>query len=351
VTEGAGDILRTTLNRLAWAALLGWLGTAEAETVTLSGPGSLAASGPVTATRDGELIEGLRIMAEGTAGITVQGLRDVVVRNVEVHHTRGVGILIENADGVLIENVHIVHDGAPPSGANDSSQRNNILCRSSAGIAITAARLERGSSGVFLDRCPGAVLRQIEGYDFRGPFPRGQVVQFARSDDGLLEDFYTLNPGGSAWTEDNVNVWRSSNVTVRRGHIDGNNSPSGVGVIFEHDDEAGGGLVEDVDAIRMGNGCFSASNGRSVTFRRVRCRETICCSQAGRGEPLSKALAFHAIGSSTDIRYEQAQYAALCNPGNIAWRTAPMTAREFSEVDFAMREPVWLRFPWELGRP
>jgi hypothetical protein len=66
---------------------------------------------------------------------------------------------------------------------------------------------------------------------------------------------------------------------------------------------------------------------------------------------LSNALAFHAISSSTDIRYEQAQYAALCNPGNIAWRAAPITAREFSEVDFAMRVPVRLQFPWEPGRP
>ena len=36
-----------------------------------------------------------------------------------------------------------------------------------------------------------------------------------------------LSLSDPSWTEDNLSLWRSSNVTVRRGLIDGNNSPTG----------------------------------------------------------------------------------------------------------------------------
>ena len=35
-----------------------------------------------------------------------------------------------------------------------------------------------------------------------------------------------LSLSDTSWTEDNLSLWRSSNVTVRRGLIDGNNSPT-----------------------------------------------------------------------------------------------------------------------------
>ena len=48
----------------------------------------------------------------------------------------------------------------------------------------------------------------------------------AHSDDFVLEDFYCKNDNTS-WTEDSVSIYRSSNASVRRGLIDGNNSPTG----------------------------------------------------------------------------------------------------------------------------
>lgn len=61
-------------------------------------------------------------------------------------------------------------------------------------------------------------------------------------------------PRVSSWPEDSISAWRSGNITIRDGLVDGNNSPTGVGIMFEGDDrEAAEGppsLVEDVDAIR-----------------------------------------------------------------------------------------------------
>ncbi|MFY0539433.1 hypothetical protein [Nannocystis pusilla] len=45
----------------------------------------------------------------------------------------------------------------------------------------------------------------------------------------MLEDFSVINPQASSWPEDNVNIYQSVDVEIRRGMIDGNNSPSGWG--------------------------------------------------------------------------------------------------------------------------
>jgi hypothetical protein len=190
---------------------------------------------------------------------------------------------------------------------------------------------------------PESHLSFIEGHDFRGPFPRGQVVQWDKSSKGVLEDFSVINPPTS-WPEDNVNIYQSVDMTIRRGHIDGNNSPSGVGVIF--DGNLAKGVVEDVDAIRMGNGCFSDYAGSDgVIFRRTRCRENICEDQ-GRGKPLSNALMWAGHPGYTQIRLEASTYFKSCN-GNTVWPVDSFAVIELKEEEFTMRAPIVNEFCWE----
>ncbi len=305
---------------------------------------TLKASGAVTVTKDGQIVENLRITSNSGNAITVSGHKKVVIRNVEILHKGGPGIHISNSDDIVIENVSIEHTGAPASGKNPSDNLNNIQCYQSARPRVTNARLSRGSSGVYLVQCPDSTLQQLEGHDFRGPFPRGQLVQWDKSDNGLLEDFSVINPS-SSWPEDNVNVFQSKNVTVRRGMIDGNNSPSGVGVIFDGGPSTG--LVEDVDAIRMGNGCFSDyDGGPGVVFRRTRCRENICGDQ-GRGKPLSNALMWTGHTNHTDLKIEQSEYFKACNPGNLVWPQASFSVVDLKENDFTMRKPISHKFCWQ----
>jgi hypothetical protein len=302
---------------------------------------TLVDSGRVESHYEGQVIENLRItVAYGPALRLVH--RNVVVRNVEVRHAAGIGIQVSGAPNALLENVVVEHTGAPASGANPSDDRNNIECQGSADLTVRHARLTRGSSGIYLVGCPRSKLHFIEGYDFRGPFPRGQLVQWNRSSDGLLEDFSVVNPPGS-WPEDNVNVYQSTNVVIRRGHIDGNNSPSGVGVIADGDTATM--LVEDVDAIRMGCGCFSAFAGTAATYRRTRCRENICVSQ-GRGAPTSNGLMWCGRPGYTGFRIEESQYFDSCN-GNLVWPSASFDHIDLREVDFVMRPPLSQRMPWE----
>jgi len=305
---------------------------------------SLIDSPPVVVNHDGQVVENLRINADPGPAILVGGFASVVIRNVAIEHVNGPGVAISNADDIRVEHVTVAYLGAPVSGANPSADHHNIVISFSARPIVRHVRLSQGSSGVHLLESDDSVLQEIEGHDFRGPFPRGQLVQWDKSDNGLLEDFSVVQPPGS-WPEDNVNIYQSLGVTVRRGVIDGNNSPSGVGVIFDGDNATG--LVEDVDALRMGNGCFSNYAGaEGNVFRRTRCRDNICTDQ-GRGLPSSNALMWCGKTGLSQLRIEQSSYFAACNPDNIVWPRDSFELVEVVEQDFTPRAPLELEFCWE----
>jgi hypothetical protein len=300
----------------------------------------------VTATSDGQIIEGLRIRGSGRRpAILVSGVRGVTIRNVEVLHEGGPGIGISGAPDTRIENVHVENVGVRGEGPAASDAENNIEAYASPDLVITNVRLVRGSSGIYLIESPRAHVQGVEGHDFRGPLPRGQLAQFDKSDDVILEDFSVVNPPDSSWVEDNVSVYRSSNAIIRRGIIDGNNSPSGVGVMFEQSGGEVGGLCEDVHAVRMGNGCFSGYPARGVTFRRTHCAHNICTDQ-GRGEPLSNGLAW--AGSprnSADLRIEDSTYDGLC--ADLVWSRTVFSEIDLTERSITMHAPRTTDLCWE----
>ena len=133
----------------------------------------------------------------------------------------------------------------------------NIYGYDSKEVTINGARVTGGTSGIELDTCPSAAISNVLATDVRGPFPRGQCIQLLHSDHAMLSNFSCINHFNSSWTEDSISIWRSSNVTVAQGLVDGNNSPTGVGVMFEGS-ETGvtGGLIKDVDAVHQGDGGF-----------------------------------------------------------------------------------------------
>jgi len=311
-------------------------------------PCALTDSGPITVSQDGQVIEKLRVTSTSGPAIALSGHADVVIRDVEILHDGGPGIEFNNATNLLIERVHVQHTGAPATGPNSSDGRVNIVGYGTTGLVIRHVKLERGSSGIYLIQSPGAKLSYIEGHDFRGPFPRGQLVQFDKSPDGLLEDFSCINPPASSWPEDNVSVYRSSNVTVRRGLLSGNNSPTGVGVMFElSDGTSSGGLAEDVDTVDQGNGSFSGYPAKDVVFRRTRARDNHCAGQAGRPAPSSNSLVWAGSPDSSNLTLEDSRYFNLCNPGNTVWDKSVFSKVEISEEDFTPRAPIVEKFCWE----
>jgi hypothetical protein len=81
--------------------------------------------------------------------------------------------------------------------------------------------------------CSGAQLTSIVAKNMRGPAPAGQCVQFEYSHDTLLDNFYCKNDIDVSWPADSISAWRSSNVIVSNGVVEGSNAPWGMCVMFE----------------------------------------------------------------------------------------------------------------------
>merc|ERR1712232_729744 len=319
----------------------------------------MGTSGPVKVARDGQVVEWLDITTNSTApAILVEGKKDVIIRNVRIQHEAqtdypyGNGIYFSDAPNITIDDVEVKLVGHS-SGPLPDFHNYNIYGSGSPRPQISNLRVSGGSTGVELHNCEGGIVSNFVASNVQGPFPRGQCFQASQSDNVILQDFYCYNDN-SSWTEDSISIYRSSNGTVRRGLVDGNNSPSGVGVMIEQDDiTKSDGLVEDVDAVRMGDGCFSAYGARNIRFVRTRCRENHCDGWSGRSAPMSHSLLFVAGDESgcncSNIQVEQAQYFAACNPSHLVWSAheGAFTKVDLTEVDFALRSPVSVKFCWD----
>jgi hypothetical protein len=298
------------------------------------------ASGPVVVTRDNQVISNLRITAKTGPGITILGHSGVRINNVVVLHQYGPGIQLKASSGVTISNADIVFTGAKPSGPNPSADFNNIDCYHSPNLTVNNVRVTRGSTGIYLNRCHGSRLKFIEGHDQRGPFPRGQLVQWDGANDGLLEDFSNETSLINSWPEDNLNMYWAKRVIIRRGLIDGNNAPYGDAVMI--DEKSSNALVEDVDAVHQGNGCFGIWGGGdgNVTFRNTRCRDTVCKSVRGKLSSGSLAWTVDPRTKTGNLHIVNATYANVCNPTNIVWEAKSLTTKQITQQNFTPRKPL-----------
>jgi len=343
--------------------MISFAAIAGAATLAAGGhaPCTLQVSGPVTVASDGQVVEWLNITTTDTSpGIHVTGKKNVVIQNVVISHAAqttwpfGNGIYFSNSPNLTISNVEVNLVGYD-SGPLPDLHNYNIFGMKSTGARISNVRVSGGSSGIELSEgSHGGVVSNFVAKNVRGPYPRGQCFQASESDNIVLQDFYCLNDN-SSWTEDSVSIWRSSNATVRRGLVDGSNSPSGVGVMIEQDDlSKSDGLVEDIDAIRMGDGCFSAYGGKNIRFVRTRCRENHCSGWSNRSAPMSGGLLYAAGDEngveSSNLQIEDSQYFDVCGGvDKLTWEAHPgaWIKKDLTEVDFTLRTPQVVNFCWD----
>ena len=278
---------------------------------------------PIKTSYVGQVIEGLDVWVENGNAIQINH-DNVIVRNVRVHHKTGDGINVTDAKGVKIDHVEIINMD-PPRGFNGESDTSiiNIEGFNASNLTITNTTVRDGASGIYIQQSPNVVVDHVDGYNFHGGFPRGQFVQFGFSDGSRLTNFYTKSDLYNSRTEDNINVYHSNNVTIENGVVDGNNSPSGVGVLFEGD--SGGGIVRNVDVVRQSNGGFS-SYSANVDFFDVRVFDGYN-TNIGRGKAMSNGLSFASMASG--VGYDDATYTRPANSGNIFWGSH---AAEFLDI-------------------
>ena len=303
--------------------------------------------------------------------------RNVRLRRLLIeHHAGGAGIVFDKCDNISIEEVVVVAvhagdspgseaDGARPGpcpgGGRSVRECDNIHGLDSRGVVIRRARVLGGATGIELHRCPGVQLRHISARNVRGPYPRGQCVQFSQCDGASLSNFFCHNEPNRSWPEDSISVWRSAGVSVREGLVDGNNAPNGVGIMFENDKAgATGGLIEDVDAVHMGGGCFSGYPARKLRMVRVRCGWNHCGGWGGR-QPPSSGGQMWAAGraqnglSSVGVTIDAAQFWSPCNPRKAPhWQPEGGAQNAYARLDireavFTPRRPAArnMRMCWE----
>src|SRR5262249_43477628 len=239
--------------------------------------------------------ENLDIYVDNGDAVTITN-DNVILRNVRIHHAEGDGVVVTGASNVTIENAEVINS-SPPSGINPETSENrvNIVGEDAPNMTIHDVTVRDGSSGIYLLNSPGADISHVDGYNFHGPMPRGQFVQLDKSGDSTLTDFYVHNDAGSSYPEDNVSVYQSPNVAISNGVIDGNNSETGVGIMFEGGSD--GGSVSNVDVIHQGNGGFSTYDS-SVVFDHTRSFDNIYADQ-GRGPSASDALIWNVSDDNT----------------------------------------------------
>ncbi|MCH9684694.1 MAG: right-handed parallel beta-helix repeat-containing protein [Deltaproteobacteria bacterium] len=331
----------------------------------------LRESGPVVVMADGEVIEGLRITTDGVPGISVSGHSGVTIRDCEIHHVGAPGISFAAADALTIENVIVVHDRTEP-GPHAHRNQANIVGSNSLGLVIDGVRVTRGSSGIELADTPGALLTMIEGHDVRGPGPPASFIQISESNDVEIDGFSCVNPLDTGRPSNLVELHESSNVIVRNGLLDGHNAEFGYGVLFEQTGgQHAGGLVEDVDVIRMTNGGFSGfPSAFDLVFRRTRARDNICeivsvpiegCSNPGPNDgcvPGSDGRSWTSAQGISGLLIEDSRIFGLCE--HPVWPETAFVSCDgdgnslpdgdcgLTEEDFVLRPPIQIEPCWEL---
>jgi len=147
-------------------------------------------SGQIVVTSDNQVISHKHISATLAPGINTNGHSGVKIDDViVVERGKYPGIYVNGGSNISITHADIVNAGVPASGAAPSANMSNISCLSSSGLTVSNVRLTTGSSGIYLQSCPNNNLSYVEVHDQRGPFPRGQAVQWNASGPGSLVNF------------------------------------------------------------------------------------------------------------------------------------------------------------------
>lgn len=323
----------------------------------------LTPSGPIVVTDDNQIVKDLYIIATGgSSGVTVNGFNNVVIKNCFIVHADGAGIDVRNSNFTTIEYVEIDCTGSPTTGPGTITSY-NIHAQDANNLTIGNVELYDGSTGILAERCDDLHVYTINGFNFRGPAPRGEFIALDTCTSPTIEDFYNKQDPTIGWNDSNIYCKNCSDVTIRRGCLDGSNGTEGAGVYFTYDNAlASGGVVENVDAINMGNGAFAASPAQNVIFRYCRVKDNHTAGVGGRPAPYSGGLVFHAFDGNhvlelggnpnniaTNLKIEGCVLYNLANPNTIVFDRAKFTSIDYAFSDFTPRSMIYIKNMPHIG--
>lgn len=305
--------------------------------------GGLTPSGEIFITADNQVVQNVSITSLNGDGIRCYNYSGIKIHNVTISYSGGQGISLQGCDGATISNVNIIHVGAPSSGPNDSTMRNCISVIQSNNLVASNILATDCSSGAYVQQSNATSISFIKCVNMRGPFPRGQCVQFNQSSNFSLSDFYSYNDISIAWTTDNINVYNSPGGTIQRGVIDGNNSVNGSGVVVEGSSNVS---VSDVDVYHWCNCAFGTNNGTNVSFTRIHAGESYKpCTQGGPASGTGVVFISYNFNPSPPTEgtiFSQAQYFNIASDNQILYDENPSTVavKDITESEFTKLTPI-----------
>ena len=166
-----------------------------------------------------------------------------------------------------------------------------------------------------------------------------------------------------SWNGDALNMWRSSNVTVRNGVVDGHNAPTGMCLMFEGSEEhVHGGIVENVEA-RNCQGCFAGFPANGLSMYDVVCANPVCKSdnppRGGKKNTKLWTSGDNAVEGvkSYDITVENGTYYNPCDESEGSLYYEPFGRKgevftnggpDLTEIfEWTPKEEIQLTFSWD----
>jgi nitrous oxidase accessory protein NosD len=199
-------------------------------------------------------ISGVRISNPNGHCITIQGgSQNITIQNSELGPCKGAGVSVSAATDVTIANTYI-HD----------TTDNGVTVYNVNRITITDNRVERIMSGVYALQSNGVNIQFNNFLNVKGPFPRGQFVQFDKVSGvgNRVKCNVGQNVLGQSYPEDAINMYQSNGTSADPIQIIGNKiqgggpSASGGGIMMGDD---GGSYITVTDNILVDPGQYGMS--------------------------------------------------------------------------------------------
>jgi hypothetical protein len=189
----------------------------------------------------GQTITRVRITGAPGDCIRVVGVTDVVIHDVQLEGCGGHAIRIDQAARIRVSNSLLV----PRRTKTTLDSQHGVFATACADVLVQGNILRDFETGVEAMDCQSVTVKGNYSENPKGPFPRGQHVQFWRcNQNGPLErgcvadrNYYanteTEVHNGGAGQEDAINVGHSAHARITDNYLIGGRAASGCGVAFE----------------------------------------------------------------------------------------------------------------------
>lgn len=274
----------------------------------------LSPMAPLVITARNKSIRNKKIITNNICGLFADSIDNIYIGDCTFYHfgtgfdtgdskafSQGRAIQLMGCNNTFIERCNFVNVKAPKIGQASDYNQNHIFVSGGSNSRIRNVRGKSSSSFLYVESHTNFNASYMEGYDFRGPEPRGQLFQAIDCTNPVLSDFYTYNDQNVSWTEDIVNVGgTTTGFKCDRGLINGLNSPSGSGLL---DESAGGSVWQDIDILGYTGGGADVEGPNGVIFNRIRCGFNFLYCRGNQYTPATSTTARNISDSATGVTF------------------------------------------------